>query len=271
MIKLTDREGRSHYLAPDNIARITEAGASSQWHGIRAFVKTHDGVTLEVQESADQIAALITNTIPAAPAAPQPAAQQRESLIRYCPGCGSIGPVDYSKHRDCCPDGNEARMIPQALAQKCHDTFRIAVSGSLQAEAEIAGHEAANGHLSRMVDELRELAQDAKQAMTALHQAAIPDESQEGVPAIIPHAAFRRFVDAHAQLCFCLHQLGHDGPREQPQRYQITSIKYLAGELTLRALGNDLTEHTLDGTPVTHQGVAEVPQSLEAGQVVTLK
>ena len=62
MIKLTDIDGRSHYLAPDNIARITEAGVSSQWHGIRAIVKTRDGVTLEVQETADQIAALITNT-----------------------------------------------------------------------------------------------------------------------------------------------------------------------------------------------------------------
>lgn len=59
MIKLTDINGRSHYLAPDNIARITEAGVSSQWHGIRAFVKTYDSVTLEVQESADQIAAQI--------------------------------------------------------------------------------------------------------------------------------------------------------------------------------------------------------------------
>lgn len=114
--------------------------------------------------------------------------------------------------------------------------------------------EAANGHLSRMVDELRELAQDAKQAMTALQQAAIPDESQEGVPAIIPPDAFRRFVDAHAQLCFRLHQLGHDTTREHPQRYEITSIKYLAGELTLRSVA--------DG---------EVPQSFESGQVVTLQ
>lgn len=62
MIKLTDINGRSHYLVRDNIARITEAGVSSQWHGIRAFVKTHGGVTLEVQESADAIAALITNS-----------------------------------------------------------------------------------------------------------------------------------------------------------------------------------------------------------------
>lgn len=118
---------------------------------------------------------------------------------------------------------------------------------------EILDLDADKASLSRMVDDLRELANDAKQAMTALHLAAVPDESQEGVPAVIPGDAFRRFVDAHAQLCFCLHQLGHVTPKE-PQRYEITSIKYLAGELTLRAVGD-----------------AEVPQALESGQVVTLR
>ncbi|MGZ9893073.1 hypothetical protein ACXXNA_05895 [Bordetella bronchiseptica] len=49
-----------------------------------------------------------------------------EPVVRYCPGCGRIGPVE-GKYRDCCPDGNEARMIPVALAEKCRDTFRIAV------------------------------------------------------------------------------------------------------------------------------------------------
>lgn len=186
MIKLTDINGRAHYVAPNNIVRITEAGTSSQWHGIRSFVKTSDGVALEASETVDKIAAQISEV------------------------------------------------------------------GALQAE--IAGHEAANLHLSRMVDDLRELVQDAHTAMTELHQAAVPDESQEGVPAIMPPDAFRRFVDAHAMLSFCLHQLGHGLMLEKPERYEITSIKYLAGEMTLR---------TADG--------AEVPQSLESGQVVTLK
>lgn len=84
-------------------------------------------------------------------------------------------------------------------------------------QAEIAGHEAANLHLSAMVDELRELLQDAKRAMTELHQAAIPDESAEGVPAIIPPDAFRAFVDAHAKLCFCLHQRGHNPVQDAQQ------------------------------------------------------
>lgn len=45
----------SHWVSPKAIARITEAGASSQWHGIRSYVKLFDGQTLEVSETADQI------------------------------------------------------------------------------------------------------------------------------------------------------------------------------------------------------------------------
>ena len=65
MIKLTDINGRAHYIAPNNIARITEAGVSSRWHGIRSIVKTHDGVTLDVQDDADQIASQIADQIKA--------------------------------------------------------------------------------------------------------------------------------------------------------------------------------------------------------------
>lgn len=46
----------------------------------------------------------------ATPAAPD------EAMVRYCPGCGSIGPVE-GKYRDCCPDGGQARFIPQAMPQ----------------------------------------------------------------------------------------------------------------------------------------------------------
>lgn len=53
-----------------------------------------------------------------------------EPLTRYCPGCGSIGPVPES-FRDCCPDGNQARMIPEPLARKCRDTFKLAVGYAL--------------------------------------------------------------------------------------------------------------------------------------------
>ncbi len=56
MIELSAIDGRKIYLAPAAIAEITEAGASSQWHGIRAYVRTFDGRTLEVRETASEIA-----------------------------------------------------------------------------------------------------------------------------------------------------------------------------------------------------------------------
>jgi hypothetical protein len=59
MIKLIQHNGGAVYLAPDAIARITEAGASSQWHGIRSIVTTFDKQTIEVQDRADDIAKAI--------------------------------------------------------------------------------------------------------------------------------------------------------------------------------------------------------------------
>ena len=56
MLELTDINGRAHYIAADNICRITDAGASSQWHGIRSFVKLFDGTTLECQQDAKTVA-----------------------------------------------------------------------------------------------------------------------------------------------------------------------------------------------------------------------
>ncbi|CAB3890450.1 hypothetical protein [Achromobacter piechaudii] len=53
-----------------------------------------------------------------------------EALARYCPGCGSVGPVG-DEYRDCCPDGNQARMIPARLAEQCRDTFRLAIKSLL--------------------------------------------------------------------------------------------------------------------------------------------
>nr|WP_314359119.1 hypothetical protein [uncultured Achromobacter sp.] len=53
-----------------------------------------------------------------------------EPLARYCPGCGSVGPVG-DEYRDCCPDGNEARMIPKRLAEQCRETFRLAIQSLL--------------------------------------------------------------------------------------------------------------------------------------------
>jgi hypothetical protein len=53
-----------------------------------------------------------------------------EPLARYCPGCGSVGPVG-DEYRDCCPDGNQARIIPARLAEKCRDTLRLAIQALL--------------------------------------------------------------------------------------------------------------------------------------------
>ncbi|WP_422847593.1 hypothetical protein ACOYR4_18430 [Acidovorax sp. M14] len=153
MIRLIDINGLTHYIAPQSIAKIIEAGTSSQWHGIRAYVRTTNGETIEARETADQIAMMV--------------AAGAEKLIAL--------------------------------------------------QAEIDAHEMANSNLFALVNELRALLQDAKSAMSELHVAAIPDESTEGVPAIIPPEAFRKFVDTHARLCFLMHQRGHN-PAQEGQR-----------------------------------------------------
>ncbi|RRV49017.1 hypothetical protein [Pseudomonas sp. p106] len=56
MITLTDINRRQHFLAPNAIARVQEAGTSSQWHGVCAIVHTFDGQMLEVRERAADIA-----------------------------------------------------------------------------------------------------------------------------------------------------------------------------------------------------------------------
>lgn len=57
MIKLRDAHSRqTHYVAPAAIARISEAGVSSQWHGVRSIVRTFDGAVLEVCETPEEIA-----------------------------------------------------------------------------------------------------------------------------------------------------------------------------------------------------------------------
>ncbi|EKT4504136.1 hypothetical protein [Pseudomonas juntendi] len=55
MITLTGINRNAIHLAPAAIASVTEAGASSQWHGICAIVRTFDGQVLEVRQRADDI------------------------------------------------------------------------------------------------------------------------------------------------------------------------------------------------------------------------
>lgn len=44
-------------------------------------------------------------------------------LVRYCPECSRIGDVDYTKHRDCCPDGIRATQIPRMIAEQAKRGF----------------------------------------------------------------------------------------------------------------------------------------------------
>jgi hypothetical protein len=62
MIKLTSRiasGATEHYVASRAISQIREAGSSSQWHGIRAYVTLFDGQVIEVEETASEINKLI--------------------------------------------------------------------------------------------------------------------------------------------------------------------------------------------------------------------
>lgn len=59
MLTLFDASGQRLLLHKDAVAQVTEAGPSSQWHGIRAFIKTFDGRTLEVRESITEIADML--------------------------------------------------------------------------------------------------------------------------------------------------------------------------------------------------------------------
>ena len=59
MIEVNDTYGRKVFLAPTAVAEVIEAGTSSQWHGIKAYIRTFDGRTIEVRESASEIARML--------------------------------------------------------------------------------------------------------------------------------------------------------------------------------------------------------------------
>jgi hypothetical protein len=79
-------------------------------------------------------------------------------------------------------------------------------------DVEIAGLNSSVEHLSALVDDARSLLQRAMQVMKELHESAQPDESQDGVPAVIPGAAFAQFVDAHAELMYAIANSPHAHP-----------------------------------------------------------
>nr|WP_180317981.1 hypothetical protein [Delftia acidovorans] len=59
MIEVTDRNGSKHLLNPDGIVRVSEAGASCQWHGIRSYIETMRGTTIECQQSVQEVRKLL--------------------------------------------------------------------------------------------------------------------------------------------------------------------------------------------------------------------
>lgn len=92
-----------------------------------------------------------------------------EPLARYCPGCGSVDPVG-DEYRDCCPDGNQARMIPARLAEQCRDTFRLAIK-SLRADA--AANDSAAPQASEAIQLLRKVCEDGYLSDTMNHRIAV--------------------------------------------------------------------------------------------------
>lgn len=62
---------------------------------------------------------------------PTPQQATPEPVLRFCPGCGSVGDVPDT-FRDCCPDGAKARLIPTSLAHSCHDLFKLAIGAAQQ-------------------------------------------------------------------------------------------------------------------------------------------
>lgn len=59
MIELHDANGRARFVAAEAIASVAEAGNSSQWHGIRSFVKLFDGEVIECSKPAADVAAAV--------------------------------------------------------------------------------------------------------------------------------------------------------------------------------------------------------------------
>ena len=56
-----------------------------------------------------------------------------EPMTRYCPECSHIGDVPTTA-KDCCPDGNHARIVPQFFAELCRKTFERAIDKSSQSK-----------------------------------------------------------------------------------------------------------------------------------------
>lgn len=70
MIELVTYDGHTMFVAPSAIASVTEAGTSSQWHGIRSIVRLFDGKAIEASQTAQWVVEQIRRA--AAPAGGEP-------------------------------------------------------------------------------------------------------------------------------------------------------------------------------------------------------
>lgn len=59
LIEITDFNGATQYVSAGAVEQITEAGASSQWHGIRSIVRLFNGKVIESQNAAYEVALMV--------------------------------------------------------------------------------------------------------------------------------------------------------------------------------------------------------------------
>lgn len=91
MIEIRDYQGRTHYVAPGAIAKISEASTSSQWHGIRCYVQCFDGSVIEAGDTADKIARGLNELLVATPITKQSyGLLSRIAVIAHCGGWADL-------------------------------------------------------------------------------------------------------------------------------------------------------------------------------------
>ena len=90
-----------------------------------------------------------------------------------------------------------------------HPTAALAAPSDV---ATMAGLESSVGHLSALVDNLRDLLGTAMRAMKAIEDVATPENESGGdFDASIPYEAWAKFVDARARLLYEIKHSPHDG------------------------------------------------------------
>ena len=55
IINVQDINGRCHMVNTDAITRVSEAGASSQWHGVKTIIRLIDGSVIEARSTMNDL------------------------------------------------------------------------------------------------------------------------------------------------------------------------------------------------------------------------